>query len=278
LNSHGFLGANKKGGDATAAVAKIKSSFDATLSTSSISNNELNVTTTFKNLTAHMFPGAHPMRRVLTRVIVTDSSGNEVNTTAATGLSTFAAIDNTTGTLTGKTLHSSAGTTVTVPNSNSANLDFPDKVADLNGSAVVSQDFNGTTVTYMNAPDSTITAQSITADGNTTGSLYNAAITTSSDASNFTRIYGHETGKIVDGAFVVRPGFDSNVVASDSRLSPNETETYTLSYDVTGLTGDLTVTYKVYYMQKGANGKFDLTNASLLITEVGTKTETVTIP
>ena len=45
------------------------------------------------------------------------------------------------------------------------------------------------------------------------------------------------------------------MVDKDNRLSPNETETYTLTYDITGKTG-VTVTYKVYYMQKGANGKF----------------------
>ncbi len=106
--------------------------------------------------------------------------------------------------------------------------------------------------------------------------------------SNFTRIYGHETGKKYDldsntstpSVFVVRPGFDSNMVQSDNRLSPNETETYTLTYDITGKTG-VSATYKIYYMQKGANGKFIVDPATgfldqaasdakkLLVTEVG---------
>ena len=35
--------------------------------------------------------------------------------------------------------------------------------------------------------------------------LRNAAIVESSDTQLFTRIYGHETGKLIDGEFVVRP-------------------------------------------------------------------------
>lgn len=81
---------------------------------------------------------------------------------------------------------------------------------------------------------------------------------------------------------MVRPGFDSNMIASDSRLSPNETETYTTTYNIKGKT-EISTTYKIYYMQKGANGKF-LTNSEgwldqalsdskkLLVTEVFTKT------
>ena len=73
------------------------------------------------------------------------------------------------------------------------------------------------------------------------------------------------------------------MVESDNRLSPNETETYTLTYDIEGKTG-VSATYKIYYMQKGANGKFitgedgflDKTASDakkLLVTEVGSYTE-----
>ncbi len=48
------------------------------------------------------------------------------------------------------------------------------------------------------------------------------------------------------------------MVDKDNRLSPNETETYTLTYDISGKT-DVSATYKVYYMQKGANGQFPTT-------------------
>ena len=161
----------------------------------------------------------------------------------------------------------------------------------MDGSAVASQKFDGTVVTIPGT-DTTLVNQTVT-DGLTKGEVANAAIAVSSDTSNFTRIYGHETGKKYDvdsnvttpNVFVVRPGFDSSTVESDNRLSPNETETYRLSYDITGKAG-VSVTYKVYYMQKGANGKF-ITGADgfldqaasdakkLVVTEVYTVTEAV---
>ncbi len=287
LNSHAFLGASKTGGDKTAAVAKIKSGFDADVTTS-VSGDTLTVTTTFTNKTAHMFPGAHPMRRALTRLIVTDADGNMLTPSTMIGNSTFADITNNIATLSGKTLHSSQSATVTVQNNDSANLDFPGKVADLDGSAVISQKFAAENVT-VSGTDSTIANQSIE-NGKTTGTVFNAAIADSSTSEKFTRIYGHETGKKYDhdgnastpSVFVVRPGFDSNMVANDTRLSPNETETYTLTYDISGKSG-VSATYKVYYMQKGANGKFieDSTgwldqatsdSKKLLVTEVFSKT------
>ena len=75
------------------------------------------------------------------------------------------------------------------------------------------------------------------------------------------------------------------MVENDTRLSPNETETYSIDYNINGLTG-VSVTYKVYYMQKGANGKF-ITDATgfldqaasdakkLLVTEVYSDTVAV---
>lgn len=291
LNSHGFLGASKTGGDKTAAVAKIKSGFDSSITTSVV-GDILTVTTTLSNKTAHMFPGAHPMRRVLTRLIVTDENGTKLTPTAITGNSTFTDATNTLATLTGKTLDASQDTTVTVMENGSADINFTGKAADLDGSAVSSQKFDGTPVT-ISGTDSTITDQTIT-DGKTTGTVTNAAIVDTGAPELFTRIYGHETGKKYDldkdvntpPVFVVRPGFDSNTVDNDNRLSPNETETYTLTYDISGKTG-VSATYKVYYMQKGANGKFIADPATgwlnqaasdekkLLVTEVATHTEAV---
>lgn len=263
LNSHAFLGASKTGGDKSAAVAKIKSGFGAGLE-AGVNGDTLTVTTTITNKTAHMFPGAHPMRRVLTRVIVTDGEGNRVAYSGVTGNSAFGDIENTVATLSGKTLHSSAEATVAVNENGSAALHFPGKTADLDGSSVFSQNFASAETGTVTIPgtDTTVKNQTVSG-GKTTGKVFNAAIVEASDVTNFTRIYGHETGKKYDldnnastpGVFVVRPGFDSNMVDKDTRLSPNETENYTLTYDVSGKTG-LSVTYKVYYMQKGANGQF----------------------
>ncbi|GIT97873.1 cytochrome c family protein [Sulfurovum sp. TSL1] len=294
LNSHGFLGASKTGGDKVAAVAKIKSGFEGSVSTS-IDGDILTVTTTLSNKTGHMFPGAHPMRRVLTRLIVTDGEGNKFTPTPTSSISTFTDATNTLATLTGKTLDDTQATTVTVMENGSKNLDFPGKVADLNGSAVLSQNFASaeTGPVTISATDATVKNQTVT-DGKTTGTIFNAAIVDASDTTNFTRIYGHETGKKYDldnnestpKVFVVRPGFDSNVVDKDTRLSPNETETYTFTYNISGKTG-VSATYKVYYMQKGANGQFIVDPATgfldqaasdaakHLVTEVGSYTAPV---
>lgn len=281
LNSHAFLGASKTG-QKTSVVAKIKSGFDANLSVDS-SGGQLTVTTTFTNKTAHMFPGAHPMRRVLTRVIVKDDTNATIEWSSVTGMSTFDDINNTVQPLVDKVLHSSALSTVPVIENGSASLRFPGKVADLNGSAVVSQKFDGQQY-IIPGSDTTITSQTVTA-GLTEGNVTNAAIVDSSDLTNFTRIYGHETGKKYGGVFIVRPGFDSDMVANDTRLSPNETETYTLDYALGSSTG-VTVTYKIYYMQKGANGKFITADdgfldqaasdaKKLLVTEIFSATATV---
>ena len=289
FNSHAFLGASKTG-HKTSAAAKIKSGFDASLSLESNSAT-LNVTTTFRNETAHMFPGAHPMRRVLTRIIVKDENNVTISVSTAIGTSTFGDIENSVQPLDGKVLHETALANVPVHDNGSADLSFPGKVADMDGSAVTSQKFDGTVV-RIPGTDTTLGNQEVDA-GTTTGTVANSAIVTDSDTSYFTRIYGHETGKQYDvdsnvttpKVFVVRPGFDSNTVESDNRLSPNETETYRFSYDISGKTG-VSVTYKVYYMQKGANGKFIagadgfLDQAAsdakkLLVTEVFTATESV---
>lgn len=295
LNSHAFLGASKTG-HKTSVTAKIKSGFAASLATSE-TGSTLTVTTTLQNKTGHMFPGAHPMRRTLTRVIVTDANGVMVPyEVTSTGSSGFGTITNTVTPLTGKTLHGSQDATVTLDDGGSAALAFTGKAADLTGAAVGGQKFDGQSVVVI-AADGTVKSQTIVS-GAIQGSVKNAAIVADTNLSTYTRIYGHETGKMLDpttgasdptGTFVVRPGFDSNVVANDTRLSPNETETYTLTYDVSGgagLTRPLTVTYKVYYMQKGAGGSFPTTAdgwldpavntaKKLLITEVHSSTETI---
>ncbi len=261
LNSHAFLGASKTG-HKTSVIAKIKSGFDASLE---VEKREgiLTVLTRLTNKTAHMFPGAHPMRRVLTRVIVTDINGSRVPFQAAIGNSTFANVINKVEPLEGKKLHSSAiqGGEVKVDYNPERLIIFPAKSADLNGSSVKSQKFSGAKVVVI-SPDDTVKEQEVV-DGKIRGVVTNAAIVDSNVTTDFTRIYGHETGKKIDkngnlsatGTFVVRPGFDANMVGSDNRLTPNETETYRLTYDISGQKG-ISVTYKVYYMQKGANGLF----------------------
>ncbi|KIM10919.1 MAG: hypothetical protein KU37_07300 [Sulfuricurvum sp. PC08-66] len=256
MNDHGFIGGNRLSG--TNFLNKIKSGFDADVN-ASISGNTLTVSTSLLNKTAHMFPGAHPMRRVLTRVIVTDSTGAmvEYNSTA-TGSSSFENIVNTVvPSIDGDKINTS-GTgkgSVGVDYDNTRKIQISGLATDLNNTTVTGQKFANTTVSIY-AADVISKIQNI-ASGENNASVTNAVITTDSNASTFTRIYGRETGKSFNGVFVVRPGFDSSTVPAgkDNRLLPNEKESYTINYDVTNKTG-VTVTYKVYYMLTGANGTF----------------------
>lgn len=261
LNSHGFLGANKLTADPAASINKVKSGFDADI-TSSVTGETLTITTTLKNKTGHMLPGAHPMRRMLTRVIVTDADGNRLTPTSATGVSTFGDITNSLVTLTGKELADSQPETVTLQSTQGKeDLNFTGKVADLNGSTVGSQRFySDSGVGNVTIALPTVQGENLFVEnGVTKGSFFNAAIVDSNATDKFTRIYGHQTGKMITingtPTYVVRPGTDSNMARGDARLSPNETETYTLNYDISGKSG-IQARYDVYYMQKGANGQF----------------------
>jgi hypothetical protein len=284
LSDHGFTGANQTG--SSNFLAKIKSGFEANLKTTA-NDGVLNVTTMLKNKTAHMFPGSHLTRRVLSRVVVTNNKGEKVSFSGATGISTFDTIEN--NVVTGDkhdTIDVTGNAIVTVGYDSRRSITFQGQVPDLDGSAVASQQFSGTEVT-VTAPDKAVKNQTLDENGKIVGTLTNTAIVDNSDAQHFTRIYGHETGKMVNGEFVVRPGFGSNIVGNDNRLLPNETETYNLTYDDLN-SGMYTVTYKIYYLQKGANGKFP-TNADgfldnkenikkkLLISEVGSYSERIVV-
>ena len=283
MNDHAFVGANNMG--APNFKAKIQSGFESSMDAQA-GVGSIYVNTTLNNKTAHMFPGAHPMRRILTRVTVTDSNNIEQNLTSALGKSNFDDIINSvvTGDAT-DTINITGDTTVEVQYDSERTITYQGKTPDLNFHEVTSQKFSGDTYTIAATDDGTIVNQYT--DGTTIkGTVTNAEIVESSDMSNFTRIYGRETGKKYDvdsdpdtpAVFIVRPGFDSNIVPSnhDNRLQPNESETYYLTYDELP-EGEYTVNYKVYYMQVGANGKFDPSNPKLRITEVASHSETVTV-
>ena len=257
LNNHAFMGANK----ADFGLTKIKSGFEADMEANATWNHII-VSTSLSNETAHMFPGAHPMRRALTRVVVTDAEGNKVPFTTAVGRSKFESVTNELAVLDGNTILE-GNETVDVEYNRDREIVIQGQTPNLNrwGERVNSQFMDGTLVDWV-SPDATVTGSS--AVETAPGVWAVKGVTTvkkitdiEGGADHFTRIYGRETGKRMgDGTHVVRPGFDSNI-ATDNRLEPNEKEKYTVFYSKDDVTAwPVTVTYKVYYMKKGASGKF----------------------
>jgi hypothetical protein len=263
------MGANK----ADFGLGKIKSGFESNMEVVEVTGKKLKVQTYLQNKTAHMFPGAHPMRRVLTRMVVTDANGDKVPFKHAKGKSKFESITNQLAVLPGNTIKAGFET-VDVAYDKNSDVVIQGYTPDLNskkGEPVSSQKMDQTLVDWV-SPDATVTgAQPVSAvkvDENgdpvliwsLKGSTTVKKIIDDVNNDYFTRIYGRETGKRkkggeYDGTHVVRPGFDSNI-AADNRLKPNEREQYTVTYDISDAALPLTVKYKVYYMKKGASGKF----------------------
>ena len=255
LNNHAFMGANT----ADFGLTKIKTGFESGMEAVVVKDQKLKVETYLKNKTAHMFPGAHPMRRVLTRMIVTDAEGNRLPFKKAKGKSEFGDVTNQLAVLDGNTIMEGFET-VDVKYDKGSDVVIQGMSRDLQNVHVSSQFMDETEVPWV-SPDATVTGSSAveTAPGvwAIKGETTVKTITDiDGSADHFTRIYGRETGKRApDGTHVVRPGFDSNI-AIDNRLKPNEKEYYEVTYDTSGAAWPLTVEYKVYYMKKGANGKF----------------------
>jgi len=256
LNNHAFMGANK----ADFGLGKIKSGFEASMEVDA-DDDRLKVKTYLQNKTAHMFPGAHPMRRVLTRTVVTDANGNKLNFKKAKGKSKFKSITNQLAVLEGNSILE-GHEEVKVKYNDDREINIQGYTPDLSSKKEpVNSQFMDQTLFDWVSPDATVTGSS--AVETAPGVWAIKGVTTAKKitdiegtADHFTRIYGRETGKrAADGSHVVRPGFDSNI-AADNRLKPNEREKYTVTYDTEGAAFPLTVKHKVYYLKKGASGKF----------------------
>ena len=63
--------------------------------------------------------------------------------------------------------------------------------------------------------------------------------------------------------FVIRPGMETNQTIVTS-LSPNEQENYEIVFDGSDAVGDIKVTYKIYYLTKGANTQFPVADDGFL--------------
>ena len=257
LNNHAFMGANT----ADFGLVKIKSGFNSEMSAKK-KKGKIVVKTSLQNLTAHMFPGAHPMRRVLTRVVVTDANGNMIPYQSALGKSKFKTVTNELAVLEGDSIMQ-GHETVKVKYKKKRNIVIQGQTPNLEkkGELVLSQKMDSTVVDWV-SPDGTVTnsapVQNPDGSWSVKGETTVKKITDiEGPANHFTRIYGRETGKRMnDGTHVVRPGFDSNI-ATDNRLEPNEREKYKIVYDKLDVTAwPVTVQYKVYYLKKGGSGKF----------------------
>ena len=256
LNNHAFMGANT----ADFGTVKIKTGFESGMKAEA-DDGKLKVKTYMQNKTAHMFPGAHPIRRVVTRVVVTDANGNKLMHKKAKGKSRYKDIKNQLAVLEGDTIMDGFDV-VKVDYNKKRNIVIQGYTDDLDkkGEAVFSQKMDQTEYDWV-SPDATVTGSTAVevADGvwAIKGKTTTKKIVDIEDpVDHFTRIYGRETGKRApDGTHVVRPGFDSNI-AADNRLKPNEMEKYTVMYDTKDAVFPLKAEFRVYYLKKGGNGKF----------------------
>ncbi len=274
LHNHAFM-ATKIG---SYGPAKLASAVKAKLKAKR-KGNKIVVRANIFNKTGHFFPGTMPMRRVLLRVIATDSDGNKLDVIKATGKSVYRDVRHKIATLPGEKVLK--GHRVVKRSAPMQPVTFTGQTPDLAGEQVSSQQFSTGTAPFTSPhPAGMLNAspvQQIDGSWRYQGDARIRTIVDSTTSDHFTRIYGYQQGKEQDdGTFIIRPGMDANKIISSS-LSPNEKEKYRIVFDAKGVSGKITVTYKIYYMTKGANAKFptgsdgflsETAPANLLISEI----------
>ncbi len=241
--------------------------------------NRIIVNASLFNKTGHLFPGTMPMRRVLMRVVATDSEGNKLNVKKATGKSVFRNVRHKVATLPGEEV--AQGHRIVERDAPLQPISFTGQTPDLDGSQVVSQQFSTDTIPYVSVHPAAIMGATPTQQGDGSwryqGNARVRAIVDSAATDNFTRIYGYQMGReLDDGSYLIRPGMDANKIIVTS-LSPNEKEKYRIVFDAKNAVGKVTVDYKIYYLTKGANAMFPTGDdgflsenapANLLISEI----------
>ncbi|NPA52900.1 MAG: hypothetical protein GXO22_08395 [Aquificae bacterium] len=217
--SHGFEGASYPD--------KVASGMEIKILDLSVEDGKVKVKYHLKNKTAHMFPGAHPMRRVITILKVYDKEGNPLKLLSATGISDFQDVVYT---------YNKEGFAQEINvevKKRDETVDFLGKVPDLEGDTVCSQwiDFDIQT--------STGTKRIIDECDKT--------------QYKFARVYGRELFDINTG--IIQPGFAANT-SKDNRLSPNEIEIYEVEFELPeGVDKDgIKAELKAYYHKIGATG------------------------
>ena len=216
--SHQFEGASSP--------SKVSSGVELKIKSMTVEGNKVKVEYYIKNKTAHMFPGAHPMRRVFTILKVYDGKGNPLRVLSAEGKTEFQDVLYT---------YYNEGFAeeikVSVKKRNQP-VEFLGKVEDINGQ---------------------VCSQWIDFDMDTKTGTKRIIDICDNDLYAFSRVYGRELFDIQTG--VIKPGFAANTT-KDNRLAPNEVEIYTVYFElpenaeINGLKAEL----KGYYHKTGATG------------------------
>ena len=209
--SHRFEGASSPD--------KVRSGVEVRITSVNVVNDKVEVKYYIKNKTAHMFPGAHPMRRVITILKVYDENGNELPLIEAYGFTKFEDVEY---------FYNKPGFAepIRVQIKKRENpVTFLGKVEDVNGK-VCSQWIDSTSKLITDECDKPLT--------------------------RFVRIYGRELINLQTAS--IAPGFSANT-SRDNRLAPTEVEYYKVYFELPeNYYGSVKAVLKAYYHKVGASG------------------------
>ncbi|NPA32005.1 MAG: hypothetical protein GXO04_00080 [Aquificae bacterium] len=217
FSSHRFEGASSPD--------KVRSGVEVKITSLSVEGTKVKVEYYVKNKTAHMFPGAHPMRRVFTILRVFDQNGNPLPLSEAYGITKFEDV-----VYTYDSPSFAQPIRVEIKKRNEP-VTFLGKIEDINGE-VCSQ--------WIDYDPQTQTGSKLIVD-KCDGELY-----------SFTRVYGREL--INTKTASLAPGFAADT-SRDNRLVPNEVEYYTVYFNLPqNYEGSIIAKLGVYYHKTGATG------------------------
>ena len=222
--SHNFEGASSP--------EKVTSGMELKITDLQVEDGKVKVSYYIKNKTAHMFPGAHPMRRVITILKVYDKYGNPLKLLSATGKTEFQDVVYT-------YYKEGFDKEINVEvKKREKPVEFLGKVPDINGevcSQWIDYDMQNQTGTKRIIDECDKT-------------LY-----------KFARVYGRELIDIASST--IKPGFAANT-SKDNRLTPNEVELYTVYFELPENTSvdNLKAEIRAYYHKVGATGLVPLTS------------------
>ncbi len=213
--SHRFEGASSP--------EKVRSGVELKITDVKIIDGRVEVKYYIKNKTAHMFPGAHPMRRVITILKVYDEKGRELLLNEAYGTTKFEDVEY---------YYNQPGFAEPIRvqiKRREKPVDFLGKVEDVNG-RVCSQWIDQNSKLIVDECNQPL--------------------------NRFVRIYGRE---LINSQLVsIAPGFAADT-SRDNRLGPTEVEYYTVYFELPeNYSGKVKAVLKAYYHKVGASGLIPL--------------------